>query len=166
MHGRKSQTKKVVCIPAGAAAPPGVSGRPSRSGEVVPSDLWAWRKYGQKPIKGSPYPRGYYRCSSSKAAPPGSKWERSRTDTSMLVITYTSDHNHPWPTQRNVLAGSTRLAAASSAKAKGHYSSTPGAVPPPPHRHHTTSIVGNSATSSFIGCSSSPAAAQAGVGRD
>lgn len=26
----------------------------------------------------------------------------------MLVITYTSEHNHPWPTQRNALAGSTR----------------------------------------------------------
>jgi hypothetical protein len=27
---------------------------------VVPSDLWAWRKYGQKPIKGSPHPRYVY----------------------------------------------------------------------------------------------------------
>lgn len=26
----------------------------------------------------------------------------------MLVITYTSEHNHPWPTQRNAFAGSTR----------------------------------------------------------
>lgn len=30
----------------------------------------------------------------------------------MLVITYTSEHNHPWPTQRNALAGSTRAQAA------------------------------------------------------
>ena len=26
----------------------------------------------------------------------------------MLVITYTSEHNHPWPTQRNALAGYSR----------------------------------------------------------
>nr|URH10304.1 WRKY34 [Phoebe bournei] len=99
---RKSQAKQVVCIPAPAAA----NNRPS--GEVVPSDLWAWRKYGQKPIKGSPYPRGYYRCSSSKGCSARKQVERSRHDPNMLVITYTSEHNHPWPTQRNALAGSTR----------------------------------------------------------
>jgi hypothetical protein len=50
-----------VCIPAPAAAVPGKT-----TGEVVPSDLWAWRKYGQKPIKGSPYPRYVllYGCTS------------------------------------------------------------------------------------------------------
>ncbi|GMH27709.1 hypothetical protein Nepgr_029552 [Nepenthes gracilis] len=100
---RKSQAKKVVCIPAPAAANSRQGG-----GEVVPSDLWAWRKYGQKPIKGSPYPRGYYRCSSSKGCSARKQVERSRTDPNMLVITYTSEHNHPWPTQRNSLAGSTR----------------------------------------------------------
>ncbi|CAA6671826.1 unnamed protein product [Spirodela intermedia] len=100
--GQKPLSKKVVCI----AAPPAGGGRPG--GEVVPSDLWAWRKYGQKPIKGSPYPRGYYRCSSSKGCSARKQVERSRTDPNMLVITYTSDHNHPWPTQRNSLAGSTR----------------------------------------------------------
>ncbi|GFS36743.1 WRKY DNA-binding protein 35 [Actinidia rufa] len=104
---RKSQAKKVVCIPAPAPAPAPANSRPS-TGEVVPSDLWAWRKYGQKPIKGSPYPRGYYRCSSSKGCSARKQVERSRTDPNMLVITYTSEHNHPWPTQRNALAGSTR----------------------------------------------------------
>ncbi|XP_058071689.1 probable WRKY transcription factor 14 [Magnolia sinica] len=99
---RKGQAKKVVCIPA----PAPTNSRPG--GEVVPSDLWAWRKYGQKPIKGSPYPRGYYRCSSSKGCSARKQVERSRTDPNMLVITYTSEHNHPWPTQRNALAGSTR----------------------------------------------------------
>jgi hypothetical protein len=49
---RKNQARKVVCIAAPAALAGGRT-----TGEVVPSDLWAWRKYGQKPIKGSPYPR-------------------------------------------------------------------------------------------------------------
>lgn len=34
--------------------------------------------------------------------------ERSRTDPAMLVVTYTAEHNHPLPTHRNSLAGSTR----------------------------------------------------------
>ncbi|KAI3948435.1 hypothetical protein MKW98_019185 [Papaver atlanticum] len=116
---RKSQAKKVVCIPAPAA----VNSRPS--GEVVPSDLWAWRKYGQKPIKGSPFPRGYYRCSSSKGCSARKQVERSRTDPNMLVITYTSEHNHPWPTQRNALAGSTR-----SQPTKNHISSSESSLSP------------------------------------
>ncbi|XP_039116304.1 WRKY transcription factor 22-like isoform X2 [Dioscorea cayenensis subsp. rotundata] len=90
---RKSQVKKVVChVPAGDNS----------------SDLWAWRKYGQKPIKGSPYPRGYYRCSSSKGCLARKQVERSQTDPSTLIITYTAEHNHPVPTHRNSLAGTTR----------------------------------------------------------
>ncbi|KAF3339223.1 WRKY transcription factor 22 [Carex littledalei] len=34
--------------------------------------------------------------------------ERSRTDPGSLIITYTAEHNHPVPTHRNSLAGSTR----------------------------------------------------------
>lgn len=120
---RKIQAKKVVCIPAPAAA------NSRQTGEVVPSDLWAWRKYGQKPIKGSPYPRGYYRCSSSKGCSARKQVERSRTDPNMLVITYTSEHNHPWPTQRNALAGSTRSSQPASKTSSKSLSSLPSEEP-------------------------------------
>ncbi|XP_020234857.1 probable WRKY transcription factor 65 [Cajanus cajan] len=69
--------------------------------EGLPSDFWSWRKYGQKPIKGSPYPRGYYKCSTSKGCSAKKQVERCRTDASMLIITYTSTHNHPCPTTTN-----------------------------------------------------------------
>ncbi|KAG6483538.1 WRKY transcription factor 22-like [Zingiber officinale] len=93
---KKNQQKKVVChVPA----------------DGVSSDLWAWRKYGQKPIKGSPYPRSYYRCSSSKGCQARKQVERSRAEPAMLLITYTAEHNHPVPTHRNSLSGSTRQKA-------------------------------------------------------
>lgn len=76
--------------------------------EGLSSDMWAWRKYGQKPIKGSPYPRGYYRCSSSKGCLARKQVERNRSDPKMFIVTYTAEHNHPMPTHRNSLAGSTR----------------------------------------------------------
>ncbi|CAI9300422.1 unnamed protein product [Lactuca saligna] len=66
--------------------------------ENASCDCWSWRKYGQKPIKGSPYPRGYYRCSTSKSCSAKKQVELCRTDASMLIITYTSTHNHPDPT--------------------------------------------------------------------
>lgn len=65
--------------------------------EGPPSDSWSWRKYGQKPIKGSPYPRGYYRCSTAKGCSAKKQVERCRTDASMFVITYSSTHNHADP---------------------------------------------------------------------
>ncbi|KDO86982.1 hypothetical protein CISIN_1g023982mg [Citrus sinensis] len=41
--------------------------------------------------------RGYYRCSTSKGCSAKKQVERCRTDASMLIITYTSSHNHPCP---------------------------------------------------------------------
>ncbi|KAJ8761844.1 hypothetical protein K2173_005416 [Erythroxylum novogranatense] len=92
-RSKRGAHKKVISVPIkdldgarmkGENAPP-------------PSDSWAWRKYGQKPIKGSPYPRGYYRCSSSKGCPARKQVERSRVDPTKLVISYSCEHNHPWP---------------------------------------------------------------------
>nr|AKA27912.1 WRKY protein [Salvia miltiorrhiza] len=89
---RKTHTKKVCHVAA----------------ENLSSDVWSWRKYGQKPIKGSPYPRGYYRCSTSKGCMARKQVERNRSDPGMFIVTYTAEHNHPMPTHRNSLAGSTR----------------------------------------------------------
>ncbi|PSS11367.1 WRKY transcription factor [Actinidia chinensis var. chinensis] len=75
------------------------------TGQSVSSDVWCWRKYGQKPIKGSPYPRSYYKCSSSKGCQARKQVEKSPSDPQMFVITYTADHCHNQPTRRNSLAG-------------------------------------------------------------
>ncbi|MQL95997.1 hypothetical protein Taro_028669 [Colocasia esculenta] len=112
---RKNQQKRVVCqVPA----------------DGLSSDMWAWRKYGQKPIKGSPYPRGYYRCSSSKGCLARKQVERSRADPAMFVITYTGEHNHPVPTHRNSLAGSTRQKFPPSSAAAAAACSAQQANPP------------------------------------
>jgi WRKY transcription factor 22 len=76
--------------------------------EGLSSDKWAWRKYGQKPIKGSPYPRSYYRCSSSKGCMARKQVERNPEDPNFYIITYTAEHSHTHPTRRSSLAGSTR----------------------------------------------------------
>ncbi|XP_062074068.1 probable WRKY transcription factor 15 [Humulus lupulus] len=60
----------------------------------IPPDDYSWRKYGQKPIKGSPYPRSYYKCSSLKGCPARKHVERCLEDPAMLVVTYEGDHNH------------------------------------------------------------------------
>ncbi|KAF3537903.1 hypothetical protein F2Q69_00019775 [Brassica cretica] len=90
---RKNQQKRTIC---------------HVTQENLSSDMWAWRKYGQKPIKGSPYPRNYYRCSSSKGCLARKQVERSNLDPNIFIVTYTGEHTHPRPTHRNSLAGSTR----------------------------------------------------------
>ena len=49
----------------------------------------------------------------------------------MLVITYASEHNHPWPTQKSSLAGSSRaqLARSGAAAINGGFSLNQEIVP-------------------------------------
>lgn len=113
---RKNQMKRVCQVPA----------------EGLSSDVWAWRKYGQKPIKGSPYPRGYYRCSSSKGCLARKQVERNRSDPAMFIVTYTAEHNHPAPTHRNSLAGSTRQKPTTLSTATASDSNSPKPSPAKP----------------------------------
>uniref|UniRef100_A0A2P2IM13 WRKY domain-containing protein n=1 Tax=Rhizophora mucronata TaxID=61149 RepID=A0A2P2IM13_RHIMU len=58
-------------------------------------DGYNWRKYGQKQVKGSEYPRSYYKCTypSCKVK---KKIERSH-DGQITEIIYKGAHNHPTP---------------------------------------------------------------------
>nr|GME17895.1 probable WRKY transcription factor 71 [Ipomoea batatas] len=68
-------------------------------------DGYRWRKYGQKAVKNSPYPRSYYRCTSQKC-PVKKRVERSYQDPSVVITTYEGQHDHHIPTNlRGSLAG-------------------------------------------------------------
>ncbi|XP_010538516.1 PREDICTED: probable WRKY transcription factor 28 isoform X2 [Tarenaya hassleriana] len=56
-------------------------------------DGYRWRKYGQKAVKNSPYPRcTTQRCNVKKRV------ERSYQDPTVVITTYEGQHNHPIPT--------------------------------------------------------------------
>ncbi|CAN0859730.1 WRKY transcription factor SUSIBA2 [Linum grandiflorum] len=56
-------------------------------------DGYSWRKYGQKQVKGSEYPRSYYKC-TSPSCQVKKKIERSH-DGQITEIIYKGAHNHP-----------------------------------------------------------------------
>nr|QGX73553.1 WRKY family protein 5 [Cistanche tubulosa] len=69
-------------------------------------DGYRWRKYGQKAVKNSPYPRSYYRCTTQKCQVK-KRVERSFEDPSVVITTYEGQHNHYVPAnlRGNVAAG-------------------------------------------------------------
>ncbi|GLT74707.1 hypothetical protein SLA2020_464900 [Shorea laevis] len=92
---RKNRVKKEVRVPA-------ISSKIAD----IPADEYSWRKYGQKPIKGSPYPRGYYKCSTVRGCPARKHVERAPDDPKMLIVTYEGEHRHTQPAmQENLSSG-------------------------------------------------------------
>ncbi|KAJ4829241.1 hypothetical protein Tsubulata_016567 [Turnera subulata] len=59
-------------------------------------DGYRWRKYGQKAVKNSPFPRSYYRCTTASCNVK-KRVERSFTDPTIVVTTYEGQHTHPSP---------------------------------------------------------------------
>nr|GEU97504.1 DNA-binding WRKY [Tanacetum cinerariifolium] len=56
-------------------------------------DGYRWRKYGQKAVKNSPFPRSYYRCTNSKCTVK-KRVERSSEDPTTVITTYEGQHCH------------------------------------------------------------------------
>uniref|UniRef100_A0A2P2LKB2 Putative WRKY transcription factor 3 n=1 Tax=Rhizophora mucronata TaxID=61149 RepID=A0A2P2LKB2_RHIMU len=80
------------------------------------NDGYNWRKYGQKPIKGSEYPRSYYKCTHPRC-PVKKKVERS-SDGQITEIIYKGQHNHelPQPNKRARDSGDPKGSINSQAK--------------------------------------------------
>ncbi|WCJ30501.1 WRKY DNA-binding protein 11 [Euphorbia peplus] len=100
---RKNRVKKTIRVPA-------ISSKIAD----IPPDEYSWRKYGQKPIKGSPYPRGYYKCSTVRGCPARKHVERATDDPAMLIVTYEGEHRHSQPALQENMSGGLGLVFESS----------------------------------------------------
>nr|WFL37671.1 WRKY transcription factor 19 [Crocus sativus] len=86
VHQKSSENEPLSTVPVNLEQDMSVGGRPSCDG-------YNWRKYGQKKVKGSEFPRSYYKCSHPNC-PVKKKVERS-VDGKIAEIIYEGDHNHP-----------------------------------------------------------------------
>ncbi|KAB2020267.1 hypothetical protein ERO13_D07G054400v2 [Gossypium hirsutum] len=66
----------------------------TRSHVDILDDGYRWRKYGQKTVKNSKFPRSYYRC-THKECNVKKQVQRSSKDDEIVVTTYEGIHTHP-----------------------------------------------------------------------
>uniref|UniRef100_A0A0D9W648 WRKY transcription factor WRKY24 n=1 Tax=Leersia perrieri TaxID=77586 RepID=A0A0D9W648_9ORYZ len=82
----------------GDGASPPDHGQPSAAAAIAPvaEDGYSWRKYGQKQVKHSEYPRSYYKCTHANCVVK-KKVERSH-EGHVTEIIYKGTHSHAMPT--------------------------------------------------------------------
>ncbi|KAJ3669812.1 hypothetical protein LUZ60_010136 [Juncus effusus] len=103
-------------------------------------DGYRWRKYGQKAVKNSPFPRSYYRCTNSKCTVK-KRVERSSQDPTVVITTYEGQHCHhtvTFPRTNNMLSGGGVISPIHSATALAQRFalSTPHLYFPPDTNHN------------------------------
>lgn len=95
----------VHMVSSGASAPVNVnSDEPNHKGNTAngpqsSNDGYNWRKYGQKHVKGSEFPRSYYKCTHPNCEVK-KLFERSH-DGQITEIIYKGTHDHPKPQPSN-----------------------------------------------------------------
>ncbi|XVE56552.1 hypothetical protein DITRI_Ditri04bG0020200 [Diplodiscus trichospermus] len=65
----------------------------TRSQVDILDDGYRWRKYGQKTVKNSNFPRSYYKC-THKGCNVKKQVQRSSKDNEIVVTTYEGIHTH------------------------------------------------------------------------
>ncbi|KAL1819911.1 hypothetical protein ACET3Z_014780 [Daucus carota] len=70
------------------------SGSSKVSPDDIPADKYSWKKYDQKLIPGTLFPRGYYKCNSASGCPARKHVERDSTDPTVLILIYEGEHRH------------------------------------------------------------------------
>ncbi|KAK3012949.1 hypothetical protein RJ639_008986 [Escallonia herrerae] len=92
---RKEAQPNEAVLSGEATQEPRVVVQNSTDSETI-GDGYRWRKYGQKVVKGNPYPRSYYRCTGLKCNV-RKHVERASDDLRAFITTYEGKHNHDMP---------------------------------------------------------------------
>lgn len=65
------------------------------TGSRLSFDGYNWRKYGQKKVKGSKFPRSYYKCTHPSCT--AKRKVETTVNGQIVEIVYSDEHNHPKP---------------------------------------------------------------------
>ncbi|KAH7665489.1 WRKY domain-containing protein [Dioscorea alata] len=91
-----------------ALQPDSTGSMPSALADKLSDDGYNWRKYGQKHVKGSEFPRSYYKCTHPNCQMK-KQLERSH-DGQITEVVYKGHHDHPKPQpNRRIAIGSVLL---------------------------------------------------------